>query len=65
MLTFLHRSGNMHDANGTRESILSCVEQIQSALPGVVLEVRMDSAFLSDEIVLALTQRAIQYQRSV
>ncbi len=65
MLNLLHRSGNLHDWNGTKKSILSCVEQVQSVLPGVILEVRMDSVFVSDEMVLALRQRAIPYQRSV
>ena len=40
-------------------------DMVPSVLPGVILEVRMDSAFVADEIVLALSQRAIQYQPCV
>jgi hypothetical protein len=62
---FLHRSGNVHDSNGAREFILQCVQQVRDRLPGVVIEVRMDSAFFSDEIVAALTEQGIQYTISV
>ena len=62
---FLHRSGNVHDSNGAREFILQCVQQVRARLPGVVIEVRMDSAFFSDEIVAALTEQGIQYTISV
>lgn len=55
---FLHRSGNVHDSNGAREFILQCVQQVRARLPGVVIEVRMDSAFFSDEIVAARLSKA-------
>lgn len=61
VLDFLHRSGNVHDSNGAREFILQCVQQVRDRLPGVVIEVRLDSAFFSDEIVTALTKQDIQY----
>ena len=62
---FLHRSGNVHDSNGARNFILQCVQQVRARLPGVVIEVRMDSAFFSDEIVAALAEQGIQYTISV
>lgn len=65
VLDFLHRSGNVHDSNGAREFILQCVQQVRDRLPGVVIEVRMDSAFFSDEIVTVLTQQDIPYTISV
>lgn len=65
VLSFLHRSGNVHDSNGARAFILSCVEQVRSVLPGVIIEVRMDSAFFSDEIVTALNQQNVQFTISV
>jgi len=65
VLSFLHRSGNVHDSNGAGAFILSCVEQVRSVLPGVIVEVRMDSAFFSDEIVTALNRQHVQFTISV
>ena len=65
VLNFLHRSGNVHDSNGAQAFILSCVEQVRSILPGVIIEVRMDSAFFSDEIVTALDKQGVQFTISV
>ena len=62
---FLHRAGNVHDSNGARKFILQCVQEVRGQLPGVVIEVRMDSAFFSDEIVAALAEQGIQYTISV
>jgi hypothetical protein len=65
VLDFLHRSGNVHDSNGAREFILACVSAVREALPGVIIEVRMDSAFFSDEIVAALDDAGIEFTISV
>lgn len=65
VLDFLHRSGNVHDSNGAREFILACIQQIRQALPGIHIEVRMDSAFFSDEIVTALQAAGIEFTVSV
>ena len=62
---FLHRSGNVHDSNGAREFILACVEWIRATLPGVQIEVRMDSAFFSDAIVDLLQNLGIEFTLSV
>ena len=62
---FLHRAGNVHDSRGAREFILECVEAVRKALPGVVIEVRMDSAFFSDEIVSALDAAGVEFSISV
>ena len=51
---FLYRSGNVHDSNGAKEFILNCIAAVSQALPGIQIEIRMDSAFFSDEIVSAL-----------
>ena len=42
VLAVLHRSGNVHDSNGAKAFILSCIEQVQNALPGITIEVRME-----------------------
>ena len=65
VLNFLHRSGNVHDSNGAREFILKCVQQVRDRLPGVIIEVRMDSAFFSDEIVTALNEQGVEFTISV
>ena len=58
VLDFLHRSGNVHDSHGAQEFILACIQAVRQALPGIIIEVRMDSAFFSDAIVSALDQPA-------
>jgi hypothetical protein len=65
VLSFLHRSGNVHDSNGAREFILHCVQQVRGTLPGVIIEIRMDSAFFSDEIVAALNANGVEFTISV
>jgi len=49
VLDFLHRSGNVHDSHGAREFILACIQ----------------SAFFSDEIVMALDEAGIEFSVSV
>jgi hypothetical protein len=65
VLDFLHRPGNVHDSHGAKEFILACIQAVRTALPGVAIEVRMDSAFFSDEIVLALDESKIEFTVSV
>ena len=65
VLDFLHRSGNVHDSHGAREFMLACIQRVRQALPGVLVEVRMDSAFFSDEIVMALDDAGIEFTVSV
>lgn len=65
VLDFLHRPGNVHDSVGAREFILDCIEWIRAALPGVNIELRMDSAFFSDAIVSLLHDHDIEFTISV
>ena len=65
VLAVLYRSGNVHDSNGAQAFILSCIEQVQNALPGITIEVRMDSAFFSDAIVSALDEASVEYTISI
>ena len=60
-----HRPGNVHDSKGAREFILECIEIMREELPWAKIEVRMDSAFFSDEIVTALSKKSIEYTISV
>ena len=65
VLDFLHRSGNVHDSHGAREFILHCVRHVRAVLPHAVVEVRMDAAFFSDEIVQALDELGVEFTISV
>lgn len=60
-----HRPGNVHDSNGAKAFMISCLEAIRAALPGVKLEVRIDSAFFSEEIVKALKEARAEFTISV
>lgn len=61
----LPRSGNVHDSNGALEFMLECIRIVRAACPGIIIEVRMDSAFFSDEIVTALEAEGIEFTISV
>ncbi|MGH8589400.1 MAG: IS1380 family transposase, partial [Gammaproteobacteria bacterium] len=65
VLDVLHRSGNVHDSHGAKDFILSCIAAVRAALPGGCIEVRMDSAFFSDEIVGSLDTAGVEYTVSV
>ena len=61
----LHRSGNVHDSNGARAFILACIDEVRRVLPRARIEVRMDAAFFSDEIVGELHRQGIEFTISV
>jgi hypothetical protein len=65
VLDMLHRPGNVHDSNGACEFILNCVRLLREHCPHAVIEVRMDSAFFSDEIVHALDAAGVEFTISV
>jgi hypothetical protein len=61
----LHRPGNVHDSNGAKDFILACVQSIRLVACQVKIEVRMDSAFFSDEIVSELHRLEVEFTISV
>jgi len=61
----LHRSGNVHDSRGAAAFVHQCVDRIRRALPGVLIEIRMDSAFFSDEMVERLRGSSVEFTISV
>ena len=65
VLDFLHRPGNVHDSHGAQAFILACVEAVRTVLPHAYIEVRMDAAFFSDEIVTALDGDGVELTLSV
>ena len=65
VLDVLHRSGNVHDSHGAEAFIVHCIATVRAALPGVCIEVRMDSAFFSDAIIGSLDATGVEYTVSV
>ena len=65
VLDLFHRPGNVHDSHGARTFILACIDTVQTLLPGTQIEVRMDSAFFSDDIVTALQASGVEFTLSV
>jgi hypothetical protein len=65
VLDLFHRPGNVHDSHGAKTFILACIDAVQALLPGTQIEVRMDSAFFSDDIVTALQASGVEFTLSV
>lgn len=65
VLDVLHRSGNVHDSHGAQAFIRDSIATVRSALPGVCIEVRVDSAFFSDAIITSLDAQGVEYTVSV
>ncbi|MGH8524812.1 MAG: IS1380 family transposase [Gammaproteobacteria bacterium] len=65
VLDVLHRSGNVHDSHGAKDFILEAIATVRAALPRGSIEVRMDSAFFSDEIIASLDAQGVDYTVSV
>ena len=61
----LFRPGNVHDSKGAREFILACINTVRGVLPGVRIEVRMDGAFFSDDLVTLLEGLSVEFTISV
>lgn len=62
---FHHRSGNVHDSNGAPEFIARTLLEIREALPGVIIESRIDSAFYNETIFSVLEKCRAQFSCSV
>ena len=60
-----HRPGNVHDSHDAPAFVRACVQEWRAALPGMILEVRMDSAFFSEEMVTLLDELGVLYTVSV
>ncbi len=66
VLGVLNRSGNVHDSNGAKDFVLECIAAVRAVRNRrTLIEVRMDSAFFSDEILTALEQAHVRYTISV
>lgn len=65
ILDHLHRSGNVHDSNGALEFVRRSVAEVRAALPGVRIEMRLDSAFFSDAMIRLAGELGVEYSISV
>lgn len=65
VIDFFHRPGNVHDSNGAQSFILACLEAVRAMVPHARIEVRMDAAFFSDEMVDTLRDRGVEFTISV
>lgn len=65
VLDVLPRSGNVHDSNGACAFISQCLSKVRAALPFAQVEVRMDGAFFSQEIVRMLSEEKVEFTVSV
>jgi hypothetical protein len=61
----LHRSGNVHDSNGSADFIRSCIEALRARLPRAVIESRLDSAFFNESVLELLEGLRVQYAIAV
>lgn len=65
VLDLLHRPGNVHDSNGAQAFVIECIGRLRQALPGVKIELRMDSAFFSREMAQTLHAHKVEFTVSV
>ena len=65
VLDFLHRSGNVHDSRGAKDFILASIRAVRQMAPAARIEVRIDSAFFSDDIVTLLDEQDVEFSVSV
>ena len=60
-----HRPGNVHDSKGADAFIERCVCIVRASLPRARIEVRMDSAFFSQDIIDRLHSLGVTFTVSV
>lgn len=65
VLDVLHRSGNVHDSNGSLAFIRHCVRLVRARLPRARVELRADCAFFSEATVRELEELDVVFTLSV
>jgi hypothetical protein len=60
-----HRPGNVHDSHEAKGFLLDCIRILRQELPWVKIEIRMDSAFFSDEMVTLIDGLGVEFTLSV
>lgn len=64
-LDVLHRPGNVHDSNGAEDFIPECFAAVRAAVPGVVIESRVDGAFFSKNTAIMFHDQEAEFTASV
>ncbi|MHC4402495.1 MAG: transposase [Planctomycetota bacterium] len=65
ILDLHHRPGNVHDSNGAKPFIASCVGEVKARIPQASLEARVDSAFFDEDQLLGLDGDRVEFTASV
>ena len=65
ILDLHHRPGNVHDSNGSKPFIASCVKEVRSRLPKASVEARVDSAFFDEGQLVELDSEGVEFTASV
>jgi len=65
ILDLHYRPGNVHDSNGAKPFIASCIEEVKGRLPQAALEARIDSAFFNEDQLVALDEEGVEFTASV
>lgn len=65
ILDMHHRPGNVHDSNGAKPFIASCVKAVRERVPRASLEARVDSAFFDEDQLVALDASRVEFTASV
>lgn len=61
-LRVMNRPGNVHDSKGgALKMIKECVDKIRAAMPDVIIEVRMDSAFFQEDIIKYCLSEGLEF----
>ncbi|MFH1951750.1 MAG: transposase, partial [Pseudomonadota bacterium] len=61
----LHRPGNVHDSNGADEFMMQCFQKARAALPNILFESLMDSAFFSQNTLVSLGSSHVKFTASM
>lgn len=65
VLDMHHRPGNVHDSNGAKAFMISCIESSKEQAFRAVLELRADSAFFNEDIINTLDKQNVEFTISV
>lgn len=60
-----HRPGNVHDSNGAKEFMTSCIQKMKKRLPKAIIEARVDSAFFDEAVLDSLSTAGVTFTASV
>jgi hypothetical protein len=56
-----NRPGNVHDSKGALDMVQDCVAEVRRMLPGVCMEMRLDSAFFQRDLLKWLNRNGVEF----